>query len=53
MRLASAVFFGVSPTDGWVYAGCGTLAVFAVLVASAGPAFRAARIDAVTALRCE
>lgn len=53
MRLASTVFFGVSPTDGWVYACCGMLAVAAVLVASAGPAFRAARIDAVTVLRCE
>jgi len=53
MRLAATVFFGVSPTDGWVYATCGALAVLAVLVASAGPAFRAARIDPVTVLRCE
>jgi len=53
MRLASTVFFGVSPTDLRVYASCGTLAVIAVLVASAGPAFRAARIDPVTVLRCE
>ena len=53
MRLASTVFFGVSPTDAWVYGGCGVLAVAAVLVASAAPAFRAARIDPVTVLRCE
>ncbi len=53
MRLASAVFFGVSPTDGVVYATCGTIAVAAVLLASAGPAFRASRIDPVTVLRCE
>jgi putative ABC transport system permease protein len=53
MRLASTVFFGVSPTDGLVYASCGTLAVVAVLVASVGPAFRASRIDPVTVLRCE
>jgi predicted permease len=53
MRLASTVFFGVSPTDAWVYASCGTLAVAAVLVASAGPAFRASRIDPVSVLRCE
>ena len=53
MRLASTVFFGVSPTDGWVYATCGALAVAAVLLASAAPAFRAARIDPVTVLRCE
>jgi hypothetical protein len=52
-RLASTVFFGVSPTDGWVYATCATFAVLAVLSASAAPAFRAARIDPVTVLRCE
>jgi ABC-type antimicrobial peptide transport system permease subunit len=53
MRLASTVFFGVSPTDAWVYASCGTVAVVAVLVASTGPAFRASRIDPVTVLRSE
>jgi predicted permease len=53
MRLAASVFFGVSPTDGAVYAACGAVAVIAVLVASAGPAFRASRIDPVTVLRCE
>jgi hypothetical protein len=53
MRLAASVFFGVSPTDGWVYASCGLLAVAAVLAASAGPAFRASRIDPVTVLRSE
>jgi ABC-type lipoprotein release transport system permease subunit len=53
MRLASTVFFGVSPTDAWVYASCGTVAVVAVLVASVGPAFRASRIDPVVVLRCE
>lgn len=53
MRLASSVFFGVSPTDGVVYAACAALAAGAVLVASAAPAFRAARIDPVTVLRCE
>jgi putative ABC transport system permease protein len=53
MRLASTVFFGVSPTDAWVYASCGAVAVVAVLVASTGPAFRASRIDPVTVLRSE
>ena len=53
MRLAASVFFGVSPTDGWVYASCGLLAVAAVLAASTGPAFRASRIDPVTVLRSE
>ena len=53
MRLASAVFFGVSPADVMVYIACGALAVTAVLVASAAPAFRAARIDPVTVLKCE
>ena len=53
MRLASTVFFGVSPTDGWVYAVCGAFAVAAVLVASAAPAFRASRIDPVTVLGAE
>ena len=53
MRLASTLFFGVSPTDGWVYTICGTLAVLAVLAASAGPAFRASRIDPVKVLRAD
>jgi len=53
MRFAAAVLFGVSPTDGWVYATCGALAVAAVLLATATPAWRAARIDPVTVLRCE
>jgi predicted permease len=53
MRFAATLFFGVSPTDAWVYASCGALAVAAVLAASAGPAFRASRIDPVTVLRCE
>jgi putative ABC transport system permease protein len=53
MRLASTLFFGVSPTDGGVYAVCGTLAVVAVLAASAGPAFRASRIDPVKVLRSD
>ena len=53
MRLASSVFFGVSPTDGWVYATCAVLAVAAVLAASAAPALRASRIDPVTVLGSE
>jgi putative ABC transport system permease protein len=53
MRLAATLLFGVSPTDGWVYAACGALAVLAELAASAGPAFRASRIDPVMVLRCE
>ncbi|MDO8835386.1 MAG: ABC transporter permease, partial [Vicinamibacterales bacterium] len=53
MRVASTLFFGVSPTDGWVYAACAAVAVAAVLAASVGPAFRASRIDPVIALRCE
>jgi hypothetical protein len=53
MHLASAVFFGVSPTDLAVYVACAVVALLAVLLASAAPAFRAARIDPVTVLRCE
>jgi len=53
MRLASAVLFGVSPTDAWVYVTCAVLAIAAVLTATAVPAFRAARIDPVAALRHE
>jgi putative ABC transport system permease protein len=51
MRLASTLFFGVSPTDGGVYVACGTLAVLAVLAASVGPAFHASRIDPAVVLR--
>jgi putative ABC transport system permease protein len=53
VRLASALLFGVSPTDAWVYVSCGVIAVAAVLVASSVPAFRAARIDPWAILRYE
>ena len=53
MHLASAVFFGVSPTDAWVYTACGAATIVAVMSAGAGPAFRAARIDPAEVLRCE
>ena len=40
-------------TGGWVCATCGALAVAAVLLATATPAWRAARIDPATVLQCE
>jgi hypothetical protein len=52
-RLASAILFGVSLTDVWVYVACSAIAIAAVLAATALPGFRAARIDPVAALRCE
>jgi putative ABC transport system permease protein len=53
MRAASALFFGTSPTDPTVYGVCGVIAVAAALLASAGPAFRASRIEPVSVLRCD
>jgi predicted permease len=52
-RLIRDVLFGVQPLDAFVFAGV----VFAVLIVAAAscilPAWRAARLDAMTALRCE
>jgi predicted permease len=52
-RLLSTFLFGVTPTDPWVLGGvCAGLFVVAVIAASQ-PAWRAVRVDPLTALRYE
>jgi putative ABC transport system permease protein len=53
VRLMSALLFGVSQYDPWTF-GAGALVVTVVgLVATALPAYRATRVDAMTTLRAE
>jgi predicted permease len=52
-RLASHLFFGVTPTDGATYAAALAVLMLLVCVATYLPARRASRIDPVIALRHE
>ena len=52
-RLMSGVLYGVSPTDPITFAGVALALLAVAALASAIPAFRAARVDPLTALRAE
>ncbi|HEX4227776.1 MAG TPA: ABC transporter permease [Bryobacteraceae bacterium] len=52
-RLMTSLLFGISPTDTSVMAGGAILLIFVALVACLVPAFRAASIDPIEALRGE
>ena len=52
-RLMSGVLYGVSPTDPITFAGVALALLVVAALAGAIPAFRAARVDPLTALRAE
>jgi ABC-type antimicrobial peptide transport system permease subunit len=52
-RLVGNLLFGVTTRDPWIVAGIPLLLALAALVASAQPAWRAARVDPTVALRIE
>jgi putative ABC transport system permease protein len=52
-RLLATMLFGVQPLDPATFAGVGALVVLTAIVATAGPAWRASRIDPAAALRSE
>jgi len=52
-RLMSSVLYEVTPTDPWTYAGVGIGLLLVAVGASAIPAFRAARVNPLDALRSE
>lgn len=52
-RLMAGLLFGVSPIDPWTFVGVTVLLLGVVLAASYLPARAAARIEPITALRCE
>jgi len=52
-RLITSVFYGVTPTDPVPYAGVSGILLLVALIACVGPAWRAARVDPLQALRQE
>jgi ABC-type antimicrobial peptide transport system permease subunit len=52
-RLLRGLLFGVGPVDAATLAGTCTLVIAATLVATWVPAWRAARVDPITALQAE
>jgi putative ABC transport system permease protein len=52
-RALAGLVFEVSPGDPASFAAAGTVLALVVLVASAGPAWRASRVDPIAALRSE
>jgi putative ABC transport system permease protein len=52
-RIASSALVGISPLDPAIYAGAGALTIVIALASMAVPAWRAVRVDPLTALRHE
>lgn len=52
-RVVSSMLYGVTSTDPFSYAGAAVLLVVVIAIASYIPAWRATRVDPMTALRCE
>jgi ABC-type antimicrobial peptide transport system permease subunit len=53
MRLVRSLLFGVEPTDPLVLAGAAGILATAAALATYLPARRAARVNPVSALKCE
>jgi ABC-type antimicrobial peptide transport system permease subunit len=52
-RLMKNLLFGVSATDPWTYGVVALVLAVVAMLASALPAFRAARVDPIRVLRSE
>jgi putative ABC transport system permease protein len=52
-RLMASLLYGVKPDDPWTFGAVGIALTTTALLAAAGPALRAARVDPVVALRYE
>lgn len=52
-RLLQSLLYGVKATDPWMLGAASTVVALVALTAALRPAFAAARVDPVIALRCE
>ena len=52
-RLMRGILYGVSPGDMWTFATVTSLLIGVAFVASLVPAYRATRVDPLTAIRAE
>lgn len=52
-RVVASMLYGIKSTDAATYAGSAALLIATMLAASYVPAWRASRVDPLTALRCE
>jgi predicted permease len=53
MRVLSALVFGVSVRDPWIYAGVSAILTFVAILSCVLPALRASRVDPMQALRLD
>jgi ABC-type lipoprotein release transport system permease subunit len=53
VRFLAGILYGVSPYDPWTFVAAPALVLLAALIACSAPAWRAAHIEPVEALRSE
>jgi ABC-type lipoprotein release transport system permease subunit len=53
VRFLAGILYGVSPYDPWTFVAAPALVLLAALIACSSPAWRAAHIEPVEALRSE
>ncbi|MGE5731224.1 MAG: FtsX-like permease family protein, partial [Gemmatimonas sp.] len=52
-RLVASLLYGIAPSNAWVIATVAVVLLLVAAIAALGPAWRAARVDPMSALRLE